>query len=127
MKALAIKVAAAPIQHLHVNINSYIATGEGFVIEPVVAEMMGKPAATTTDIENLGVQAAKPGKKCVEPKIPGVIQIINMIGKDTIGRTDSDSQMIGRNAREFAKNMAWYEIKDIEQAFNYGFIGETGG
>lgn len=126
-EALAIKVAAAPIQHLLVNINSYIAAGEGFVFKPVVAEMMRKPATTATYIQNMGVQAAKAGEKCVEPKIFCVTQIINMIGKDTIGCADSDSQMIGRNVGEFLENMAGNKINDIEQTFDDGVIGETGG
>src|SRR5450432_2771845 len=113
-KALAIKVAAAPIQHLLVNINSDIPASECFLFEPVVPEMMGKPAATTTYIQNVGVQAAKSGKKCVKPKICCLVQIINMIRKDTIGHANSDPQMIGRNVGEFFERMARHEINDIE-------------
>jgi hypothetical protein len=91
-KALAVKVAAAPVQHLLVNIDSYIPAGECFVFEFVVPEMLGKPAATTTDIQNVRVQAAKPGKKCVQPKIPSLVQIKHLIRKDAI----ADATLIRR-------------------------------
>src|SRR5450432_3493892 len=65
-ETLGIKVIAAPVQHLLVNINSYVAASECFLVEVVVPEMMGKATATATYIQNVGVQAAKPGKKCVE-------------------------------------------------------------
>jgi hypothetical protein len=95
------------------------------VFEFVVPEMLGKPAATTTDIQNVRVQAAKPGKKCVQPKIPSLVQIKHLIRKDAIADAHSDSQMIGRKVGEFFKHVARYKIDEIEQTFNNGVIGET--
>jgi hypothetical protein len=59
LKSLAVKVAAAPVQHLVINVNAYISAGEHILLEPVVPKMLRKAPAAATNVQETRIQPAQ--------------------------------------------------------------------
>ena len=59
LKPVDVKVAAAPIQHLIININANISPGELFLLEPVVSKMLRKATAAAAYVHKMGIRAAQ--------------------------------------------------------------------
>src|SRR5260370_4851539 len=107
LKSIAVKVPPTPVQHFLVNINSNVLPGKSFRLELVVAEMMSKTTATTSNVHNRGIEVAKSGMEYIDPEVFCFVQIENVVCKDPIGHTHPYPHVVRRNSRKLVVHKSW--------------------